>query len=109
MRPYIIQTRTIRRARSRCNSAQSVEVTAYFKLFTTTGLTVHVHCTHTRGVSVLISLLKDGVAGVDSYEREVWMFGDDQIVAGVLPGHYTVLVAGQNWNTSSARKAIDVG
>ena len=65
---------------------------------------------HTRlGQTALITLLTDGAAGVETHQRQAWLFGNDQTIAGVLPGHYVVLVDGRNGNTSSGRKAIDVG
>lgn len=89
--------------------APGAEVTADFRLSITTGVNVHVHCAHPAGQSALITLLTDGAAGVETHQRQAWLFGNDQTIAGVLPGHYVVLVDGRNGNTSSGRKAIDVG
>ena len=89
--------------------APGAEVTADFRLSITTGVNVHVHCAHPAGRSALITLLTDGAAGVETHQRQAWLFGNDQTIAGVLPGHYVVLVDGRNGNTSSGRKAIDVG
>ena len=85
------------------------EVTADFRLSTVTGVNVHVHCPHPPGQSALITLLTEGLQGVDTSQRQVWLMGNDQTIAGVLPGHYIVSIDGRNGNTSSARKAIDVG
>lgn len=89
--------------------AAGAEVTADFRLATVTGVDLHVRCQHPAGKSALISLLSDGAAGVDAYQRQVWVFGDDQTIAGVLPGHYTLSVDGKNGYEASARKEIDIG
>ncbi len=89
--------------------APGAEVTADFTLSTTSGVDLHIHCPQMAGQSALITLLSGGAAGVDAPQRQAWLFGNDQTIAGVLPGHYLVLVEGRNGNTSSARKAIDVG
>ena len=89
--------------------AAGAEVTADFRLSTVTGVNVHVHCPHPAGESELITLLTEGLAGVDTHQRQAWLMGNDQTIAGVLPGHYIVSVDGRNGSTSVARKAIDVG
>ena len=85
------------------------EVTADFRLSTVTGVNVHVHCPHPPLQSALVTLLTEGLQGVDTNQRQVWLIGNDQTIAGVLPGHYIVSIDGRNGDTSSARKAIDVG
>jgi hypothetical protein len=85
------------------------EVTADFRLSTVTGVNVHIHCPHAPGQSALITLLTEGLQGVDTHQRQAWLIGNDQTIAGVLPGHYIVSIDGRNGDTSSARKAIDVG
>ena len=89
--------------------AAGAEVIADFRLATVIGVNLHVHCPHPSGKSLLVNLLSDGAAGVDASQRQVWLFGDDQTIAGVLPGHYTLSVDGKNGYEASARKAIDVG
>ncbi|HVO99626.1 MAG TPA: carboxypeptidase-like regulatory domain-containing protein [Bryobacteraceae bacterium] len=89
--------------------APGAEVTADFQLQTVTGVNVHVHCPHPRGQSVIMYMTSEGVAGVETFQREIWLTGDDQTVGGVTPGLYTVRVEGRNGNTSSARKTINVG
>jgi hypothetical protein len=88
--------------------APGAEVTADFRLAVVTGVKVLVHCPHPAGQSVLVSLRTEGVAGVESFQRQVWMFADDQTIPGVFPGHYLVTVEGRNGNTSAGRKEIDV-
>ncbi len=89
--------------------AAGAEVTADFRLSTVTGVNVHVHCPHPAGQTPLITLLTEGLAGVDAHQRQAWLMGNDQTIAGVLPGHYTVQIDGRNGDTSSARKEIEVG
>jgi hypothetical protein len=89
--------------------ATGAEFTADFRLRTITGVNVHVHCPHPSGQSALISLLSEGIAGAETYERQAWLTGSDHTIAGVAPGHYVVMVAARSGGTASARKAIDVG
>jgi hypothetical protein len=85
------------------------QVTADFRLSTVTGVNVKIHCPHPPGQAALITLLTEGLQGIDTHQRQAWLFGSDQTIAGVLPGHYIVSVEGRNGDTSLARKAIDVG
>lgn len=85
------------------------EVTADFRLTTISGVNVRVRSAHERGKTPLITLLTEGVAGVETHQRQVWLTGTEQVISGVLPGHYTVSVDGRNGDTSSGRMSIDVG
>lgn len=85
------------------------EFTADFRLRTVTGVNVRVHCPHPSEQSALISLLSEGIASGETYQRQVWLSRSDQTIAGVAPGHYVVMVEVGTGDTASARKAIDVG
>jgi Carboxypeptidase regulatory-like domain len=89
--------------------AAGAEARADFRLSSIGGVNVRVHCPLPKGKAALISLVTDGAAAVDAYQRQEWMYSDDQIVTGVFPGHYMLRVEGRNGYTDSARTAIDVG
>lgn len=88
--------------------AAGAEVNADFRLTTVTGVNAHIHCEHPQGQQLQVSLVTDGIEGVPTFQRQEWMYGNDQIIAGVLPGRYQLRVDGRN-ASGVARRAIDVG
>jgi len=89
--------------------APGVEMSADFRLTTVSGVNLHVRCEHPQGQQVLVSLVTDGIEGVTSIQRQEWMFGPDQTIAGILPGRYELRVEGRNGSTAIARRMIEVG
>jgi uncharacterized GH25 family protein len=89
--------------------AAGAEMNADFRLTTVTGVNLHVHCEHPQGEQILVSLITEGIEGVSTYQRQEWMTGQDQIIAGVLPGRYQLRVEGRNGSTAMARRTIEVG
>jgi hypothetical protein len=81
---------------------------ADFRLTTVTGVNLHIHCDRPQGQQLQVSLVTDGIEGVPAFQRQEWMYGNDQIIAGVLPGRYQLRVEGRN-GIGVARRAIEVG
>ncbi len=89
--------------------APGAEVSADFRLMTVLGVNVRVHCEHPQGQQMLVSLVSEGIEGLDTFQRQEWMYGNDLTIAGVLPGKYQLRVEGRNGATSMARRMIEVG
>jgi hypothetical protein len=88
--------------------APGAEMNADFRLTTVTGVNVHIHCEHPQGQQLQVSLVTDGIEGVPTFQRQEWMYGNDQVIAGILPGRYQLRVDGRN-GSGVARRAIEVG
>jgi hypothetical protein len=88
--------------------APGAEMNADFRLTTVTGGNIHIHCEHPQGQQLQVSLVTDGIEGVPAFQRQEWMYGNDQIIAGVLPGRYQLRVDGRN-GSGVARRVIEVG
>jgi len=88
--------------------APSAEINADFQLTPVTGVNIHIHCEHPQGQQLQVSLVTDGIEGVPTFQRQEWMYGNDQIIEGVLPGRYQLRVEGRN-GVGVARRAIELG
>jgi len=85
------------------------EAKADFTLLTINGVNVHVTCSNCTGRKGLLSLLADGLEGVEGFQRQLNFVGRAESITGVPPGRYTVRLAGAGQNPFSIRKTIDVG
>jgi hypothetical protein len=88
---------------------QGSEARADFRLLTISGVTLQVNCPDARGRNGLLSVLADGIEGVQGFQRQLNFTGPSQAIAGVPPGRYIVRIAGTGENPFSVRKTIDVG
>jgi len=91
--------------------AAGAEVKADFTLRTLNGVNVHVRAPGIKPGSstARLSLLADGIEGVQGFQRQTYLIGEAQTIFGVPPGRYTVQVIGAGPNALVARKTIDVG
>jgi hypothetical protein len=87
----------------------AAEVRADFTLLTITGVNIHVNCSNATGRNGMLSLLADGIEGVEGFQRQLNFNGSSYVIAGVPPGRYIVRVAGSGENPFAVRKTIDVG
>jgi hypothetical protein len=85
------------------------EAKADFTLPTVSGFNVHVNCGNATGRNGLLSLLADGIEGVEGFQRQLSFSGNSQTISGVPPGRYIVRIAGSGDNPFAVRKTIDVG
>ena len=81
--------------------APGAEVHADFTLRTINGVNVHVHSPNAKRGSGMLSLLADGIEGVQGFQRQASLTGESQTIFSVPPGRYTVRIAGSGDNPFS--------
>lgn len=85
------------------------EARADFRLVTILGATIQVNCPDARARNGMLSILSDGIEGVQGLQRQLNFIGQSQSIPGVPPGRYTVRLTGTGDPPFTARKTIEVG
>ncbi len=88
---------------------QGAESRADFRLTTILGATIQVNCPDARGRNGTLSILSDGIEGVQGFQRQLTFTGQSQRIPGVPPGRYTVRLTGTGDAPFTARETIEIG